>query len=183
MTLLDKIRRGDLSRAELVKLRDNATRLSREGNAQAKVVLDLINETAPPNTEREYVFMGFCPSADFANRQDIRWYEEGVCRFDYIESEHQLYRFCAIQPGDIIILKKREKFGETMRLFGHGRVAQIVMPEDGSTQFLRMQWLHRNDEIVTPLLGCNSTVDVRSISAVENEMPQDFWNWLERQTA
>jgi len=27
-------------------------------------------------------------------------------------------------------------------------------------------------------MGCNSTVDIRTIEAVENEMPEEFYTWL-----
>ena len=29
-----------------------------------------------------------------------------------------------------------------------------------------------------PLMGCNATVNPRSIESVETDMPEDFWEWL-----
>ena len=31
-----------------------------------------------------------------------------------------------------------------------------------------------------PLLGCNSTVNIRSIEQIDENMPEEFWQWLEK---
>ena len=67
------------------------------------MVLDAINIAIP---EDAYIlFMGFCPGAEFNNRLDSDWKEQGVCRFDYGKSEHQVERFNTICTGDLVILK------------------------------------------------------------------------------
>lgn len=173
--VLERIQSGQMSRGDLVSLRDNALRKFEQGDHDARQVLDAINLAKPADS---YVlFMGFSPDADFNNRLDIEWKAKGICRFDYLESTHQLERFNSICVGDLVILKKREKFGETMKLFGYGRVKSIAYDES-NVRYLIMDWSDQSEVIEVPLMGCNSTVDVRSIQAVENEMPQEFWDWL-----
>ena len=121
--------------------------------------------------------MGFCPDADFDERLDTHWEAEGICRFDYLESAAQLERFASICVGDLVVLKKREQFGKTMKLFGHGRVTGIDHDDDG-VRFLKVHWSGQDQVIEVPLLGCNSTVDIRGIEAVEAEMPDEFYQWL-----
>jgi hypothetical protein len=41
-----------------------------------------------------------------------------------------------------------------------------------------MNWSTQDQIIEVPLMGCNSTVDVRTIEQVEAEMPVDFFSWL-----
>jgi hypothetical protein len=103
----------------------------------------------------------------------------GVCTFDYIESETQAARFNEVYPGDLVVLKKREKFGETMKLFGHGRVKSIAY-NDAGNRYLVMEWSGQDGIIEVPLLGCNSTVDIRSMEVVQKEMPEEFFEWLEK---
>jgi len=122
--------------------------------------------------------MGFCPGADFSRRLDTEWKEKGICRFDYLESEHQLEKFSTICKGDLVVLKKREKFGKTMKLYGHGRVSSIAYDKN-NVRYLVMDWSPQEMIIEVPLMGCNSTVDVKSIEAVEDDMPEEFYKWLE----
>ena len=103
---------------------------------------------------------------------------EGFCKFDFLESEHQYRRFCDIHVGDVMILKKREKFGETMRLFGHGTVKRVIQAKASGKQYLRLDWFKPESELEVPLMGCNSTVDVRSIEVVEKSMHPEFWEWM-----
>ena len=77
-----------------------------------------------------------------------------------------------------MILKKREKFGKTMKLYGHGRVRCVAYDKD-ERKYLLMNWSDQNEEIEVPLMGCNSTVDIRTIEAVEEEMPEEFHAWLQ----
>lgn len=172
--IIEKIEGGVFSRKEIRSLEANAKKCLQAGDLDAQYVLAAISQSAP--SDKYIIFMGFCPGADFNNRQDIEWKEKGVCTFDYIESEQQLKRFKEICPGDLIVLKKRQEIGKTMRLYGHGRVVRINHASDGS-QFLEMEWSNQNDVIEVPLMGANSTVDVRAIEKVENEMPEIF-EWL-----
>ena len=121
--------------------------------------------------------MGFCPSADINNRLDIEWKRLGVCTFVFHESDQQSERFNAILPGDLIVLKKRHRFGETMQLFGHGRVVGVKYDSENH-RYLEMNWSNQEEIIEVPLMGCNATVDTRSIEQVEEQIPEEFFKWL-----
>lgn len=164
-----------MTRTDLVALRENALAKIEAGDNEAEKVVSAINLAKP--SDAYVLFMGFCPGADFNDRLDIEWKKKGICRFDYLESTQQLERFNSICVGDLVVLKKREQFGKTMKLFGHGRVKSIAHDE-GNIRYLVMDWFHQSEIIEVPLMGCNSTVDVRTIEAVEGEMPDEFWNWL-----
>ena len=174
--IIDKVKCGSLLRADLVGLKQNAEKELAKGNLDAKDVLSAINNAKPADSY--ILFMGFCPGADFNERLDIEWKEKGVCRFDYYESEPQLERFNSICAGDLVILKKRERFGKTMKLYGHGRVKSVAYDEN-NVRYLVMKWSAQEEIIEVPLMGANSTVDIRSIKAVEGEMPEEFYQWLE----
>ena len=179
---IERVRTGQHSRAELVQMKKNAESYLDGGNADAQFLIDEVNGTPVAPLSKEYVFMGFCPGADFDNRQDETWMEEGFCKFDFLESEHQYRRFCDIHVGDVIILKKREKFGETMKLFGHGTVKRVIQAKANGKQYVRVDWVKPEIELEVPLMGCNSTVDVRSIEVVEGSMPAEFWDWMKTGT-
>jgi hypothetical protein len=172
---IDKINSGTMSRDDLCRLKRNAEEKLAQGDTAAADVLSAIKFAKPADT---YVlFMGFCPDADFNNRLDVEWKEKGVCRFDYLESEPQAERFNTICAGDLVILKKREVFGKTMKLFGHGRVKSFAFDEN-NIRYLVMDWSEQEEIIEVPLMACNSTVDIKSIEAVEDEMPDEFYQWL-----
>ena len=172
---IDNVYSGNMSRSDLVKLKTNAMTKFNDGDLDAKLVLDVINNAKP--SDSYYLFMGFCPNADFENRLDTEWKEKGICRFDYLESEHQLERFNTIYAGDCVILKKREKFGKSMKLYGHGRVKSLAYDEN-DIRYLIMDWSDQDEIIETPLLACNSTVDIKTIEQVEDAMPDEFYKWL-----
>ena len=65
-----------------------------------------------------------------------------------------------------------------MKLYGHGRVKAVAYDDD-QIRYLKMDWFDQDQVIEVPLMGCNSTVDVKSIEMVEDEMPQEFYEWLE----
>src|SRR5271163_61950 len=73
---LERIRAGRCTREDLVRLHENAARLLATGDNDAQFVLDAICQAIP--TDQYIVFMGFCPSADFANRLDIGWKKDGI---------------------------------------------------------------------------------------------------------
>jgi hypothetical protein len=172
---IEGIRRGAYSREQLVKLRANAVALVTKGEDEAKRVVEEIDRATP--TDKEIVFMGFCPGADFENRMDLDWKKKGVCTFVFWESDQQRERFENIWPGDLIVLKKRHQFGKTMLLYGHGRVVGVKYDNEGR-RFLEMKWSDQEEIIEVPLMACNSTVDVRSIEKVEGAMPAEFFTWL-----
>lgn len=174
---IDKIERGGMTRADLLKLQQNAEEKLKQGDAEAKAVIDAISISKPLD---DYVlFMGFCPGANLNRRLDIKWKEQGICEFGFTESTQQMERFSTICMGDFVVLKKREQFGKTMKLYGHGRVNSIAYDEKGR-RFLKMDWSAQNLVIEVPLMGCNSTVDIRSIETVHQEMPEEFYQWINK---
>lgn len=173
--LIEKIRAGAYSRAELSKLRANAEAKLAGGDAEAATVIAEIGQATP--ADREIMFMGFCPGADMANRLELEWKAKGICTFVFWESEVQRDRFEAIRPGDLIVLKKRHKFGKTMLVSGHGRVTGLRRDEEGR-RYLEMARAPQEEVLEVPLMGCNSTIDVRSIDAVEAQMPGALFDWL-----
>jgi len=78
----------------------------------------------------------------------------------------------------LVILKKREQFGKSMKLYGYGRVKSIATGTD-ALRYLKMKWSPQNEIIEVPLMGANSTVDIKSMAQVEEQMPKDFFKWLE----
>jgi hypothetical protein len=172
---IDRIRERKYSRADLTNLRENVLRRLASGDKEAQFVIDAIEQATP--TDQYIVFMGFCPGAEFENRQDIGWKKDGICTFAYHDSEQQVERFANIHVGDLVVLKKRHKFGETMQLYGHGRVTGIRY-DSGNHRYLTMNWSDQATVIEVPLMGCNSTVDIRSVAAVADEMPESLYEWL-----
>ncbi|AOW76245.1 hypothetical protein A3Q34_04860 [Colwellia sp. PAMC 20917] len=173
--VIERVNDGKMSRADLVKLKRNADEKHVNGDIDAEKVINAINNATP--TDSYILFMGFCPDADFNERLDTEWKEKGICRFDYLESEHQLERFKTICKGDLVVLKKREVFGKTMNIYGHGRVLSVAYDEN-NVRYLVMNWSNQKNIIEVPLMGCNSTVDIKSIEVVEEEMPKVFFEWL-----
>lgn len=176
-TVIDRIRNGGYGRSDLIKLHSNAKAMQAKGDADAAAVFTELGIATP--FDKAIIFMGFCPGADFARRLDKEWKRKGICEFKWRESKAQHDRFCEIWPGDLIVLKKREQFGKTMRLYGHGRVAGVKHDVDDD-RYLLMDWSDQNQVIEVPLMGCNSTVEVRTIEQVEEAMPAAFFDWLGR---
>lgn len=174
--LIERIQSETMSRHDLEVLTRNAVEKQRAGDIHAGMVIDAIQNAKPKDSY--ILFMGFCPGADFARRLDTDWKKSGKCRFDYLESKHQRERFESICKGDLVILKKREKFGETMKLYGHGRVLSVAY-DNNEIRYLNMEWSKQDKIIEVPLMGCNSTVDIKSVEDVENVMPANFYKWLE----
>lgn len=172
---IDRIRAKGYTRGELNELRKKAQPLAAKGDEDALVLLHEIDRAGPSDTY--VVFMGFCPGADLNNRLDTEWREKNICTFVFHESEQQSQRFGDIRLGDLVILKKRHQFGKTMQLFGHGRVNGVEFDSEGH-RVLKMNWSPQERIIEVPLMGCNSTVDVRTIQQVEGEMPEFFFTWL-----
>ncbi len=64
-----------------------------------------------------------------------------------------------------------------MSLYGHGRVKAICFNDD-NIKYLKMDWSKQDKIIEVPLIGANSTIDVKSASDVVKHMPDEFFNWL-----
>jgi hypothetical protein len=125
----------------------------------------------------QIVFFGFCPGADFSKRLDTRWKQLGICEFQYFESKVQVKRFASIEVGDLIVLKKRQIIGKTMRVYGYGLVTGITKDDKGN-RVLKVDWSSQEQVIEVPLMGCNATIDIRTIDNVRAEMPDEFFEWL-----
>jgi hypothetical protein len=174
--ILESISSGRLDREKLAKIRRNAESKLKAGDIDAQSVIDAINISVPSD---DYIlFMGFCPDGDVKNRLDRDWKEKGICCFDWDESQRQMERFHTICAGDLVILKKRAQFGKTMNLYGYGRVEAISTDTTGH-RYLKMNWSNQDQIIEVPLMGANSTVDIKSMSQVEEQMPKEFFKWLE----
>jgi hypothetical protein len=181
--IIDNIRAGKHSRAGLNNMETNACRaLKKKGDQEAQLVLDAILQAKP--RDQYYLFMGFCPNADLANRLDIEWKAQGICTYAPDETwltpatEKQAELFADIRVGDMVILKKRQKIGESMRLYGHGRVTGRRYDANGYPELV-MHWSDQNELVEVPLMGCNATVNVVSADKVQREMPEEFFQWLE----
>ena len=177
-TTIHKIQNDELTRTEMFQIRENAKALLLKGEVRAQEVIDAINLKAVPELEAYYVFMGFCPGADLENRLDDKWTEEGICEFNFIQSETQLKQFCEIHTGDTMILKKRETFGETQNLSYHGKVTGVSDSKVTGLRYLRVDWKKPSKFLIVPLMGCNATVNLRKLEVVERDLPKEFWGWL-----
>ena len=171
---LEQVASGALSREKLNILRGNAVKKFQQGDDDAKAIIDAIDSNAP--SDSRILFMGFCPGGTFENRLDLKWKEEGICRFDFPDEKQQA-KFDEICAGDLVVLKKREIIGKTMKVYGHGRVTRVSYDEN-DVRYLEMAWASQDEVIEVPLLWCNSTVEIRSIEDVEDGMPQEFFDWL-----
>jgi hypothetical protein len=172
---IGSIKASKFSRAELARIRTKVIAGVERGDRDSQDLLDALDSASPP--DEQYVFMGFCPGASFDNRLDIEWKAKGICTFILWESEQQSDRFQAISPGDLIILKKRQKSGESMQLFGFGRVKRLRTDEVGH-RHLEMDWSTQDRIIEVPLMACNSTIDVRTTEKVLAALPQEFFEWM-----
>ena len=143
------------------------------------MVLKAIEQAKPKDLY--YVFMGFCPDATLDNRLDAEWRRDGICYMQHWDgNERQVQDFDDIKVGDLVVLKKNQVMGKTMRLYGHGRVAGIQyanhpLRED---RYLTTQWAAPTEEIEVPSIGCSARVNVRTADRVHAEMPDKFYEWL-----
>ena len=64
-----------------------------------------------------------------------------------------------------------------MKLFGFGKIKVRIHSQDGAISY-KMNWNTQKETIELPLMGCNATINVRSLEVVEREMPSEFWDWL-----
>ncbi|SUB58476.1 Uncharacterised protein [Phocoenobacter uteri] len=156
---IEQIKNRKMARSELARLKVNTENIYKKGDLDAKYVINTIDSIIP--TDTHIVFMEFCPNANVHNRRDIRWRSKGICEFDFFKSQKQLKKFYSVCKGDLVILKKREKFGKTMKLYGYGRVIAIAYDEY-NVRYLKIQWSSQEEIIEVPLMGCNSTVDIKN---------------------
>ncbi|MBB4223947.1 hypothetical protein [Variovorax guangxiensis] len=172
---IDQINLGKLTRDELRTMRSRAQAKLDEGDTESRTVLQALDSAVAKDSG--IIFMGFCPNGDLTNRLDDEWKRQGICTFDFDDSKDQMNLFRGICAGDLIILKKSEKFGQTMSLHGHGRVVGTDTGPDGR-RLLKVNWSPAGlfpSEV--PMMGCQSTVNLRSMQTVEGAMPHEFFEW------
>ena len=173
--IIDQIASGALTRAELQTMRERAAAKLSKGDEQARTVLQTIDSAIA--RDHGIVFMGFCPNGELSNRVDGYWKANGLCTFDYDESLDQMTLFRSICTGDLIVLKKTEVFGQFMSLHGHGRVASTRTGSDGRRELL-VDWSPAvRFASNVPMMGCQSTVNLRELRTVEGAMPPEFFEW------
>jgi len=180
------IESGKMLRPEIRILRENCLKTLNDASKEkdhdrATELLEVTESTRVPETRIEYIFMGYCPERDLMNRVDIAWFAGKYCNFDYVQSQDQVDRFFNIVREDVVICKKIETFGETMRIHAWGKVTRL-RDSRANNRWLEMDWFKTDDPIIVPLMGCNSTVNVRTLEQVEKAMPPEFWKWLESTT-
>ena len=176
--LANKIRLGGMSRIKMHTYRKNMRVLLNRGVSAAQLVIDAVNQTAVPKIEEKYAFIGFCPGGNFANRLDTFWLTAGICKFDNIQSTHQIGRFAGIHTGDTIILKKMLQWGVSMELFAYGEVLEVKDAKESQLIYFHVDWHEHDEYLIVPAMAARSTVDVRSLEKVEESMPPEFWTWL-----
>jgi len=172
---LAAITNGEYSRAKLRRLLANAEIKFKSGDNDAKIIMDAINVPTPSYTE--ILFMGFCPGRTIDNREDAMWREKGICTFDWEESEAQMERFQNVRVGDKIVLKKQNIKRQIMELSGHGKVTSVKRNEEG-LKYLVMNWSDQERIIEVPLMGCSDTVNIKTMDVIEEQMPEEFFEWL-----
>ena len=170
---------GEMDRTQLLQMKTNAEARLKD-NPRIDELLELISKTAVPSLEAEYVFMGYCPGADLSRRRDIEWIRDGFIDFHFIEDDIQHRRYNTIHPPDKIILKKREEIGVSMIIHAYGEVTESAISKSTGLTYHRVDWKIKDKPILVPLLGCNPTVNVRSITQVDEGMTQEFWDWLKQ---
>ena len=177
--LKKRIKSGEVSRQEIFALHTRWELKLGEDSRKELIseLLEVIRTTYVPPLQREYLFMGYCPGADLKRRRDEIWLKDGFCNFAFLQSKHQAESFRKVRPNDLIILKKREKFGKTMLIHAWGTVQRLRANADGA-RWLEVDWTGPLTPLEVPLMGCNSTVNFRSLEQVENHMPDNFWDWL-----
>ncbi|MCL6272333.1 hypothetical protein M3P05_20665 [Sansalvadorimonas sp. 2012CJ34-2] len=69
--VINTIMSGKKSRADLISLKIRAEERFKNGDDEAKLILNAINNATPKDSY--ILFMGFCPGADFNRRLDTEW--------------------------------------------------------------------------------------------------------------
>jgi len=182
--LIDKFRSGTVSRASLIGYETNAKIAAAQGRQWPQDVLDALRQAMP--RDLYYVFMGFCPNADINERLDTAWREQSICTmnlWDGPSGERQAADFMNIKVGDLIILKKNQELGVTMRLYGFGRVTGIRQSIDPALadHVLIMDWSPQAELIDVPAMACTATVNLRDVDLVNRVVPPEFHHWLGNQ--
>ena len=121
--------------------------------------------------------MDFCPGADIKRRRDTMWRKESTCTFHLEGDAGQMTAFSLQVPGDWIILKKIQEADKTMALYGFGKITKRLMNEKGFTYF-NVNWNDQSKEILVPLIGCNSNINMKTLERIKKTMDKVFWDWI-----
>ncbi len=178
---VEHIKSSLLTRSEILAMERSATVLIEKGDTGAQDILDALAKVA--ERDRNIVFMDFCPGGVLRNRLDLDWKKWGNCTFEFQPGNDQLQTFNSIPEGALVILKKVQQVGETMRLYGHGRVNSVThLPSSGN--ILHMDWLKEQKyEIEIPILGCVNSVNFVAKDSLDKRELQEFWDWLRYENA
>jgi hypothetical protein len=185
---IERILLGKCSRGDILRIRENASSFiktaidkpTKENEAKAKEAseaLSACDSHMPEPLSSQYNFMDFCPEGDIKNRKDTKWREQGTCNFHFEESVGQMTAFSLQVPGDWIILKKVQESDNTMALYGFGKITKRLMDEKGFTYF-DVNWNEQSKEILVPLMGCHSNINMKTLDRVEKIMDKVFWSWI-----
>ena len=185
---IKRIISGKCSRSELLRIRENASNIiemafdnpSKENKIQAieaSEALSACDSYMPDPLSSQYNFMDFCPGADIKRRKDAIWREQGTCDFQLEGSAGQITAFSLQVPGDWIVLKKLEETEKTMFLYGFGKITKRLIDEKGFTYF-DVNWNDQSKEILVPLMGCNSNINMKTLERVSKAMDKIFWDWI-----
>jgi hypothetical protein len=170
-----QLKKAQYNADQLETLRQNVIAKRFPDDPRLKELLDAIDKA--PVRDSRIIFMGFCPGADVSRRLDGRWRQLGICEFEFDESEPQVKRFNTIRTRDLIVLKKNQILGKSVRLYGHGRVTDVFYSDEGR-RCLRVSWSPDVTEIEIPLTGCTSTVNFVTVQKVREQGSSAFFSWL-----
>ena len=178
---IEQIKGTILTRSEIRAMEGNAQILIEKGDEGAQAILDALAYVA--ERDRTIVFMDFCPGGVLRNRLDLEWKRWGNCTFEFHPGNDQLQTFNSISEGALIVLKKVQQIGETMRVYGHGRVVSVtLLPSSGN--ILHMDWSKdQKYEIEMPIMNCVNAVNVVEKGSLEGAAFQEFWDWLRYENA
>ena len=185
---IERIVSGKCSRSELLRVREEASNLiklaidkpTQENKAKAKEADEALlacDSNMPEPLSSQYNFMNFCPEGNIKRRSDIMWREQGICNFHFEEIGGQMTAFSLQVPGDWIILKKVQEKDITMALYGFGKITKRLVDKKGFTYF-DVSWNDQAQEIIVPLMGCNSNINMKTLDRVKKVMDKVFWDWL-----
>ncbi len=65
---------------------------------------------------------------------------------------------------------------QIIKLSGHGKIS-IVKHNDEDLNYLVMDWSGQERIIEVPLMGCTYTVNVRSMGVIEDQKPEELFEW------
>jgi hypothetical protein len=178
---VEQIKSTILMRSEVRAMEGSVRILIEKGDAGAQDILDALAFVA--ERDQTIVFMDFCPGGVLRNRLDLDWKKWGNCTFEFHPGNDQLQTFNAIPEGALIVLKKAQQIGETMRVYGHGRVDSVThLPSSGN--ILHMNWSKEQKyEIEIPLMGCANAVNIVETASLEGAGFREFWDWLRYENA